>query len=149
MVNRRVIKGVLTNFLGTYTSRYSDYHGYWLFGFLVDHFEELEVDLLSEPTPSDGTAFGTARSVAATKFRDQVQKAKLEFSYLRKAKLTITRLSVNSRLTLGTTGSLRSGYDVRFFAVAELHNGRRYFSERVEFIAPHDPSFELRSSRDV
>jgi len=26
---------VLKNFLGTYTSRYSDFQGYWLFGFLV------------------------------------------------------------------------------------------------------------------
>ncbi len=32
---RRIIKAVLDNFLGTYTSRYSDFHGYWLFGFLV------------------------------------------------------------------------------------------------------------------
>ena len=36
MPTRRVIKSVLHNFLGTYTSRYSDYNGYWLFGFMVE-----------------------------------------------------------------------------------------------------------------
>ena len=35
MPRRRTIKGVLDNFLGTYTSRYSDYDGYWLFGMVV------------------------------------------------------------------------------------------------------------------
>jgi hypothetical protein len=33
MVTPRAIRGMLRNFLGTYTSQYSDYKGYWLFGF--------------------------------------------------------------------------------------------------------------------
>jgi hypothetical protein len=48
MKPRRIIKGVLHNFLGTYTSRYSDYDGYWLFGMLVRDVEELSIDLLPE-----------------------------------------------------------------------------------------------------
>lgn len=48
MARRRVIKSVLHNFLGTYISRYSDFRGYWLFGFLVSNrFDfESEFDLL-------------------------------------------------------------------------------------------------------
>ena len=41
MATRRVIKSVLSNFLGTYVSRYSEYDGYLLFGFLVADFDEL------------------------------------------------------------------------------------------------------------
>jgi hypothetical protein len=47
MATRRVIKSVLRNFLGTYTSRYSEIRGYWLFGFLVPDLGELHFDLLS------------------------------------------------------------------------------------------------------
>ena len=35
MPTRNALKGVLAGFLGTYTSRNSDYRGYWLLGFLV------------------------------------------------------------------------------------------------------------------
>ena len=35
MVRRQVIKGALRGFLGTFTSRYSDFHGYWLLGQLL------------------------------------------------------------------------------------------------------------------
>ena len=37
----RVIKSVLQNFLGTYASRYSDFEGYWLFGFLIADVDAL------------------------------------------------------------------------------------------------------------
>ena len=46
MAKRRAIRGVLGNFLGTFTSRYSDYDGYWLFGFLVADLKDLRIDLL-------------------------------------------------------------------------------------------------------
>ena len=45
-MHRRIIKGVLHNFIGTYTSRYSDYDGYWLFGMVVRDVAELRIDLL-------------------------------------------------------------------------------------------------------
>ena len=37
MATADVIKSVLRNFLETFASRYTDYDGYWLFGFLVEH----------------------------------------------------------------------------------------------------------------
>jgi hypothetical protein len=33
---KRIINGVLDNFLGTFTSRYSNYSGYWVFGMMVE-----------------------------------------------------------------------------------------------------------------
>ena len=47
MTTRKAIKSVLDNFLGTYISRYSDYDGYWLFGFLVKESPHLKINLLS------------------------------------------------------------------------------------------------------
>ena len=35
---------MLHNFLGTVTSRYSEWHGYWLFGFVVSDLERLDHD---------------------------------------------------------------------------------------------------------
>ena len=48
MTSRRVIPGVLHNFLGTFTSRYSDFNGYWIFGFLVEKMDSVRIDLLAE-----------------------------------------------------------------------------------------------------
>ena len=45
LMSKRV-KGVLDNFLGTFTSRYLDHNGYWVFGMLVGDLGELRIDLL-------------------------------------------------------------------------------------------------------
>ena len=59
MASRRVIKGVLGNFLGTYVSRYSDYDGYWLFGFLVGDLGELRINLLGQSVSDPDTPITT------------------------------------------------------------------------------------------
>ncbi len=76
MMRRRTINGVLHNFLGTYTSRYSDYDGYWLFGLLVGEVGELKIDLLS-PTVGTTTSAPVAAVIelAVRKFREQMEKA--------------------------------------------------------------------------
>jgi hypothetical protein len=43
----RKIRGVLHNFLATYSSRYSDYDGYWLFGVLAQESGHLQIDLVN------------------------------------------------------------------------------------------------------
>jgi hypothetical protein len=91
MATRRVIRSVLGNFLGAYTSRYTDYRGYWLFGFLVSDLGELEFNLLSPGTSGPETARVTAEKLAATKFEDQVRKAGLRPSQVREARLRIKR----------------------------------------------------------
>ena len=76
-MTRRAILGVLGNFLGTYTSRYSDYEGYWLFGFLVTDIGELRIDLLAPSAGESDAPLGVAVRSAAAQFADQVQKAGL------------------------------------------------------------------------
>jgi hypothetical protein len=47
VATRRVLNSVLRGFLGSYSSRYSDFDGFWLFGFLVSDLALMEVDLLA------------------------------------------------------------------------------------------------------
>ena len=91
MARRKVIKSVLRNFLGTYVSRYSDYHGYWLFGFLVIDLGELEIDLLNEGGGDPDSPVARSRQLAVIKFAEQLQKAGLARSLVRNARLKITR----------------------------------------------------------
>src|SRR4051794_36083463 len=92
MKRRRTIKGVLGNFLGTFTSRDSDYDGYWLFGFLVEEMEHLTINFL-EPKAWAGASMprALAAKVATTKFQEQMEKAGLETSCLKEASLVITK----------------------------------------------------------
>jgi hypothetical protein len=53
MPSSRTLRAVLHNTLGTYLSRYSDYDGYWLFGFLVPRLIELKFDLLRRSQHAD------------------------------------------------------------------------------------------------
>jgi hypothetical protein len=146
VTTRRAMKGVLDGFLGTYVSRYSEYDGYWLFGFLVSELQNLRVDLLSdEVRPADDTPEAVAVALARLKFRDQVAKAGLSFGSIRAAELEIAR-------QLGTrkgfvSGSARDGYSVLFEATATMDNGRVYKRERSVFISPHDATIERRSAR--
>src|SRR5262249_55253236 len=77
MATRKAIRGVLGTSPGTYTSRYSDSDGYWLFGFLVADLGELRIDLLAPPASDSEGPLGVAVRSAAAKFADQMQKAGL------------------------------------------------------------------------
>jgi hypothetical protein len=137
MPTRRVIKGVLGNFLGTYVSRYSDYDGYLLFGVFVATLDELRVNLLDQSAGEPNSPAGVAVRLAAAKFEEQRQKAGLPSARIREAELTIRRLP---GLVAGSVGGYeRQGYKVSFRVVAALDDGKKYERERVEFIAPIGP----------
>jgi hypothetical protein len=144
----RVIKGVLHNFLGTYTSRSSDYDGYWLFGMLGDDIDELNVDLLNPPVAGmQSPLVMAAIKIAAEKFREQMEKAGLSVSCAQEARLAITVLP---ELRQGAVnGHVKTGHDVRFVATARLNSGKKCGCEMTIFIAPHDRRVELRSNRTV
>jgi hypothetical protein len=139
-----VIKGVLDNFLGTYTSRYTDYEGYWLFGLLVSDLCELEFDVLAGGGGPD-SPFGVAERVACLKFADQMRKAGLDRSQVRRAWLRMERLRgpVTQYFHFAAQRG-RAGYGVGFRAGSETDDGRVYERGRVVFVAPHDPMCELR-----
>jgi len=145
MATRRVIKSVLSNFLGTYVSRYSEYDGYLLFGFLVADLAELRFNLLRATHDESKTPVGVAATLAAAKFDDQRQKAGLMRPHVSDAWITIRRLP---QTPVGVvSGQPCAGFTVSFLAEAKMDNGRRYHCERVAFVAPHSREIERQSAR--
>jgi len=136
---------VLWNFLGTYASRYSDYDGYWLFGFLVPDLGELRVDLLERAASDPNTPLELAVQSAAAKFDEQCQKARLAQSQIREAWLAITRLPGFVRGPVN--GHTCDGHSLRFAVRAVTDLGRCYEKEQVVFVAPHNAKLERRSTR--
>ncbi len=80
MPTRRVLKSVLHNCLGTFTSRYTDYEGYWLFGFFINKVGALEFDLCGGSQQWSDEAVSAAVTFALQEFRGQMQKAGLKMN---------------------------------------------------------------------
>jgi hypothetical protein len=144
MATRRAIRGVLANFLGTYMSRYSDFDGYWLFGFLIGGPAELRIDLLAPPVGVPGTPLDTAVRSAAVKFEDQMQKAGLTRPQIRDAWLVLRKLP--GSVAGSVNGHPCIGHRLLFSAGAVTDDGRRYGREQDVFVAPHNAEVELRSA---
>jgi hypothetical protein len=144
MATRRAIRAALRNFLGTYTSRNTDYEGYWLFGFLDGGLIELEVDLLQRSGEPDSPT-GHAVRAATAKFEDQLRKAGVARAHVAKAWLAIRKRP--GRVQGSINGHPRLGHDVCFLAGAGMDSGLRFECEEVVFVAPHDAGLERRSGR--
>jgi hypothetical protein len=144
MTAQRVMQGVLGNFLATFTSRHSEYDGYWLFGFLVDELTELRVDLLASPTGEQRGAREVAVTTAIATFDDQVRKAGLDRSQIREASLSITR---GAEATGSVNGQPARGYTVHLRAAVVMSGGQGHDRDQALFVAPHDPAAEARSAR--
>lgn len=145
MASRTVIRSVLTNFLGTYLSRYSDYQGYWLFGFLLPLKQTLKIDLLTLPLCEPTSAINVAQHTAVARFHDQLQKGRLERSQVRSACLDMS--SGDEKIPIWINGRSSYGYRVTFLASAVMDTGREYRREVVLVIAPHNSVVESRSTR--
>ena len=143
-MTRRAMNGVLAGFLGTYTSRYSNYDGFWLFGFLVADLGTLVIDLLGvEPDLQTGLV-SAATSIARERFADQLAKAGVSLAMVGEAKLEITR---GPAVTGGWVNGTRSdGYDVVFTVEVLVDTGRRFHRQQSLFVAPHS-ELDLRSAR--
>ena len=146
MPSRRAIKGVLDNFLGTFTSRYSDLGGYWLFGFLIENIEQIRTDLLAaDSTVSDTTPAAVARGLAATRFAEQIEKAGIPKAWFREARLEAAKMP-GTRVG-PINGRICCGYEVRFLVKVVTDLGRGYERALPVFVAPHNPAVEIRSTR--
>jgi hypothetical protein len=146
MPTRKVIKSVLENFLGTLTSRYSGWSGYWLFGFIVNDLDRLDHDLLirNAGAPRD-TPIAHLRSLATTKFLEQLSKAGLDPILIRKATLSIERSPES--VEVRSYHHSAAGYRLRFIAGAITDLGKAYERERIIYVWPHDWTHEYRSAR--
>jgi hypothetical protein len=148
MTRRRAIRSILHNFLATYTSRYSDYDGYWIFGMIVGGLEEMDIDLLRfEDCAADAAPLPAAKNLAVTRFSEQIEKSRLAVSCVREARLTITKAPGTSSGLVN--GCMRPGYEVRLTARAASDLGKTYESIISIFVAPHNPSVEQRSTRRI
>jgi hypothetical protein len=144
MSSRKAITSVLHNFLGTFSSRYSDYQGYWLFGFIVSDLERAEVDLMSN-TDLANSPWEFARRHAQTMFMDQVAKARLDSTWIREANLQMTKSPESCQTPVN--GYMCAGNKINLVARAVLDNAREYRHCIAICVAPHDPSVERRSTR--
>jgi hypothetical protein len=140
---KRIINGVLDNFLGTFTSRYSDYSGYWVFGMMVEEFEGLKFNLLSSvPGKIENSPLGAARLLAAQKFQEQLAKADLPLSYAHEASVEIRKLP---EATTGFVNGRRCpGWIFEFTAKVVTESGYAFTRAKSVFVAPHDPDVERR-----
>jgi hypothetical protein len=140
----RVLKGVVANFLGTYLSRYSDYQGYWVFGFLVPTLSEWHVDLL-RPAADDRSSFQAATELAVGRFREQVQKSQIDLKQVAGAELVLVRDGTG--VTLEVNGKPTTGWAVLASIAVESNRGRKFGAQQRILVAPHNPAAELRSTR--
>jgi hypothetical protein len=146
MASRKNIPSVLHNILGTYTSRYSDKDGYWLFGLLLNDVKEVNINLLNTSEGhGDETNIAAAKRLAVIKFEEQLRKANIASSCIREASLIITR-SKDSRLDMVNEHECL-GYDLQFVIKAITDLGKTHVSKKSVFVAPHDPKVERRSIR--
>lgn len=144
MPSRAVLNGVLAGFLGTYTSRYSDFDGYWLFGFLVESANRVTFDLLAPDKETGAGPLTIARQLATQRFVDQLGKSRLNPSLVREARLMIERLADDGSVP---GQHFRNGFNLRFHVSATADTGRQFEREATVFVAPHDPHLESRSTR--
>jgi hypothetical protein len=144
MPSSRTLRAVLHNALGTYLSRYSDYDGYWLFGFLVPRLIELRFDLLRRSEHADMIEIRAAeRAVSA--FREQLAKAGLPLDRIRSADLSLRREM--ALVDLDIDGVPARGWAVVATARAETKSGLRFERRSVVRVAAHNPAVERRSAR--
>ena len=136
-----VMRSVLHNFLGTYTSRHSDYRGYWVLGHLPLDLREWTLDLVG-PAPDWDAPADAARRLAILRFAQQVSKSGLATGRIREATLHV---ATSSEVVEGWHGNhMTEGRLVRFCARAVVDNGCVYEDEQSVFVAPHDPGKECR-----
>ena len=145
-MTRRAIKGVLHNFLRTYTSRYSDYDGYWLFGLVAAQLGDVRVDLCADPPAGRVlTPLAALTEFARRKFREQLDKAGVPRRYIGEAELRVTRSDASTHGPVN--GRWSDGHDFTF-TVRAVSDRRTTFQDQVTvFVALHDATLESRSTR--
>lgn len=144
MVRRSALRGLLGNFLATFVSRNSDHDGYWLLGQLpLDHASQ-RIDLLGAPPVGDAPLCVATR-LAIQRLHEQLAQAGVDPTFLQEAVLHWTS-SPSAHLGLHG-GEPSRGHDVEFCVRAVTDLGRCFERRQRVFVAPHDPTRELRSTR--
>lgn len=142
----RQITDVLCGLLDTYSSRYSDYDGYWLLGLLVREADLFSLDLLHENSVSVASpVVAKAQRLAQSKFQELLRHSHIPIECVSEAKLIIQK-SGDSKVG-PVNGHMSRGHQMILTGEAVSDLGKKYRAQKVVFVAPHDPSLELRSTR--
>ncbi|MFI5345825.1 MAG: hypothetical protein ACHQ51_05580 [Elusimicrobiota bacterium] len=140
------MKSVLRGFLGTFTSRHSDFDGYWLFGLILKDLDGTKINLLAAAagTPSSKEK-DEAMRLACLKFQDQLEKHGFRSVVLREAELRLELLPGTKEGFVN--GKLSNGQEIRFEVHVVSKHGKHFKAVETIFVAPHDARKELRSTR--
>jgi hypothetical protein len=144
MPHRRDLKGVVHNFLGTYTSRYSDHEGWWIFGLAEAQLGNAQVDLFGSVDRADDP-LSAATQMAQAKFAEQLSKAKIPSSFVREAHLSVTRAPELSRGQVNERWC--DGHTFTFTVRVVSDRGKTFEDKTSIFVAPHDETIERRRTR--
>jgi hypothetical protein len=145
VTSRHAIKAVLHNLLGTFTSRNSDYKGYWMLGFLVADVDRRSIDLLvADPPDGSRTTWDAATQLAVARFREQALKLGVPMEAVRDAELQVERLPGAAKAVINSKNW--QGFKVRLVARATMDSGRSYERDLRVFVAPHSRR-ELRRTK--
>ena len=85
------LNSVIHNYLETFTSRYYDYDGYWIFGHIVEGLKTEEFNLLKSHTDEVFTPKAIIKKLAVEKFSQQLTKNQVDLSKIKLAKLKIVK----------------------------------------------------------
>lgn len=144
-MRRGAVKSSLDGFLGTFTSRYTSWRGYWLFGFVVMQLDGVSIDLLKGGHDPGPFLLSLMAVKAREKFLMQLERNGVPRDRVLEARLDIKRSDELIRWRPGGLLVDREGYEVQFTAAATGRDGRIIERRRVVRIAPHDPRLERAS----
>lgn len=143
---RRQITGALCGLLNAFSSRYSDYKGYWMFGLLIRESDSFSFDLMREGEVAvDSPLVVAARQRARLIFQEQLQRSHIPGHCVAEVKLTIKK-EVEGLLG-SVNGHTIQGFQVSLSAEALSDLGKKYQCKKLLFVAPHNPTIECRSTR--
>lgn len=145
MAGQRTIRGMLHNFLRTFTSRHSDFNGYWLFGFLTEEIYPINIDLIRPSNKTNRVPLDYATELATRKFAEQALKAEIALTRIHEAWLTISKSTAICRGAVN--GRSTPGFNMIFEARVITNSKRTLKSQMHVFVAPHNPTVETRSTR--
>jgi len=135
------LQAAIDHFLDRYVSRFSEFNGYWLFGFLVRDNLNLEIDLLDEGNTGGRSPAGVARSIAVHEFQQLI--ARTPPHHVSQARLTIKTSDQSVEQLAG--GALRRGHEMTFEVDVTTDEGTTHHATCARFVAPHDPALEKMS----
>jgi len=141
MPTSRVLNGALRGFLSSFTSRYSDWKGYWVFGFLFPTGDYWKIDLLNAVVLPDDSPIEYISRLARIKFKEQVEKVGLEFSRVTEAHLEIKK---TIEVPPEKVDRFHANGFLFSFTIEATTSHRLFRHQQSIIVAPHDPKKESR-----